>query len=102
MENEMVFKPQTFHGRETDISASQSNLASLLETKVATALARAADIDATEIAVTSVGSTIVLSGVVAYPEEIEIAGDIASRVVGITLIENRISLASSNDNLRVE
>jgi len=61
------------------------------------ALARAGDLDAADVAVTSVGSTIVLSGTVAFPEEVAIAEDIASRIPGVDAVDNQISVVSSGD-----
>ena len=67
--------------------------------RVAEALARAGDIDASNISVTSVGSQIVLQGTVSFPEEVAIAQDIASRVAGVSEVENLLATAS-NDNTR--
>jgi osmotically-inducible protein OsmY len=47
--------------------------------------------------VTSVaGGTIVLSGTVAFPEEVAIAEDIASRIAGVVTVDNQISVFSSD------
>jgi osmotically-inducible protein OsmY len=95
----MVFKPQTFHGQVPEIAPDDDNLSSLTEGRVAKALSRAADIDASEVAVTAMGETIVLSGTVAYPEEISIAGDIAGRVAGVANVDNRITIGSNDNTL---
>jgi osmotically-inducible protein OsmY len=96
----MVFKPQTFYGDTPETAADETNLSSLTEGRVAKTLARAADIDATNVAVTAVGETIVLSGTVAYPEEIAIAADIASRIAGVVAVDNRITIGSNDNTLR--
>ena len=95
----MVFKPQSFYGQDVNIANLEANPGAAVETRVAEALARAADLDAANISVTSVGSQIVLQGTVAFPEEVAIAGDIASRVAGVVEVENLVSTAS-NDNTR--
>jgi osmotically-inducible protein OsmY len=84
----MVFKPQTFHGQTPEIDKPAGFGG--VEAKVADALARAGDLDATEVGVTETDGEIVLDGVVLYPEEAEIAGDIASRVAGPTRVRNLI------------
>jgi osmotically-inducible protein OsmY len=94
----MVFKPQTFYGNEPSTVEPEQTPGAANETRVAEALARAADLDAADVSVTSVGGTVVLSGTVAFPEEIAIAEDIASRIAGVVAVENQISVAS-NDNL---
>jgi len=95
----MVFKPQSFYGQDVNIADLKANPDAAVETRVAEALARAADLDAANISVTAVGSQIVLQGTVAFPEEVAIAGDIASRVAGVVEVENLVSTAS-NDNTR--
>ncbi|MDB5526753.1 MAG: hypothetical protein JWM58_4516 [Rhizobium sp.] len=95
----MVFKPQTFYGADVSTVDMDANPGPAAETRVAEALARAGDLDATNITVTSVGTQIVLQGTVAFPEEVTIAEDIASRVAGVVSVENLVS-ASSNDNTR--
>lgn len=84
----MVFKPQTFHGDTPEID--QPAAGALTEARVADALARAADIDATQVGVTEADGVIVLDGVVLYPEEVAIAGDIAERMAGGAPVDNRI------------
>ena len=95
----MVFKPQTFYGEDVSTVDMEANPGAAAEARVAEALARAGDLDATNISVTSVGTQIVLQGTVAFPEEVVIAEDIASRVAGVVSVENLVS-ASSNDNTR--
>lgn len=96
----MVFKPQAFYGRHVNPVDLQANPTAAMETHVADALARAADIDASEVIVTAVGTTIVLDGTVTYPEEVAIAEDIASRIAGVVSVDNRLSAMISNDNAR--
>ncbi len=95
----MVFQPRKSYGTAADIADPQSNPQAnpqvAAESRVAEALARAADIDASDVSVTAVGDGIVLRGMVAFPEEVAIAGDIASRVAGVTAVENLISTASA-------
>jgi len=93
----MVFKPQTFYGNEPNTIEPEKTSEAAIETRVAEALARAGDLDAADVAVTSVGSTIVLSGTVAFPEEVAIAEDIASRIPGVDAVDNQISVVSSGD-----
>lgn len=88
----MVFKPQTFHGDTPEID-KPAGLAGA-EARVADALARAADLDATQVAVTEVDGALVLDGVVLYPEEVSIAGDIAERIGGGMPVRNRIRCQS--------
>lgn len=95
----MVFKPQTFYGEDVNTADLEANPGPAAETRVAEALARAADIDASNVSVTSVGTQIVLQGTVAFPEEVAIAEDIASRVAGVVTVDNLITTAS-NDNTR--
>lgn len=96
----MVFKPQAFNGRNVNPVDLEANPIMAMETRVADALARAADIDAAEVVVIAAGTAIVLKGTVTYPEEIEIAEDIASRVTGVASVDNRLSAVISNDNAR--
>jgi osmotically-inducible protein OsmY len=84
----MVFKPQTFHGDTPEIDKPDGGAQA--EARVADALARAADLDATQVAVTEVDGRIVLDGVVLYPEEVAIAGDIAERMSSGMPVDNRI------------
>src|SRR4051812_210676 len=93
----MVFKPQTFYGNEPNTIEPEKTSGAAIETRVAEALARAGDLDAADVAVTAVGNTIVLSGTVAFPEEVAIAEDIASRIPGIDAVDNQISVFSSGD-----
>ncbi|WP_137157593.1 BON domain-containing protein [Rhizobium sp. FKL33] len=83
----MVFKPQTFHGDTPEIDKSAGG--AQVEARVADALACAADLDATQVAVTEVDGAIVLDGIVLYPEEVVIAADIAARVGGLP-VQNRL------------
>lgn len=86
----MVFKPQTFYGEPASPEIDPHSDAAL-EARVAAALAQAGDIDATNVAVTAVGSRIVLSGTVALQTEAGIAEDIASRVSGVGGVENLLA-----------
>jgi osmotically-inducible protein OsmY len=95
----MVFKPQTFYGHEPSTVEPEQTSAAAIESKVAEALARAGDLDAADVSVTSVGDRIVLSGIVAYPEEVAIAEDIASRIDGVGAVENQIAVSSADDAL---
>lgn len=94
----MVFKPQTFYGNEPNTAELAPSPETAVETRVAEALARAGDLDAADVSVTSVDGAIVLSGTVAFPEEIAIAGDIASRVAGVAAVENLIAIATSDNS----
>ena len=90
----MVFKPRTFYGEESNTADLDVNPGPAAESRVADALARAADLDATNISVTSVGTQIVLQGTVAYPEEVAIAADITSRVAGVVSVENLLAVVN--------
>jgi osmotically-inducible protein OsmY len=94
----MVFKPQTFYGNESDIADVPDSPGAAVETRVADALARAADIDASNVSVTAVGEQIVLQGTVAFPEEVAIAGDIAARVAGVVVVENLITTVNNGNS----
>jgi osmotically-inducible protein OsmY len=96
---DMVFKPQTFYGNEPETMAPETTPPAAVETRVAEALARAGDLDAADVSVTSTGDTIVLNGTVAFPEEIAIAEDIASRIAGVAAVENHISIAGSSGSM---
>jgi osmotically-inducible protein OsmY len=96
----MVFKPQTFYGEEAPIVDVDVNPDPATETRVAEALARAADLDASNVSVTAIGSQIVLQGTVAYPEEAAIAEDIASRVAGVVDVENLIATVNAPESPR--
>jgi len=90
----MVFQPRKSYSDPADIADSHANPEAAVEDRVAAALARAADIDASDVSVTAVGAQIVLRGTVAFPEEVAIASDIASRVSGVTEVENLIFAAN--------
>ena len=92
----MVFKPQTFYGKEPDIAEVDVTPDAAVAARVDDALARAGDLEATNISVTAVGTRIVLQGTVAYPEEVAIAKDIASRVSGVASVENLLSAVNAN------
>lgn len=87
----MVFKPQTFHGEDENAFDAKANPGVADEARVADALARAGTLDASDISVTSVGSTVVLQGTVAFPQEIADAYEVASRVAGVTKVENLVT-----------
>jgi hypothetical protein len=87
---EMVFKPQTFHGNDI-FNLDEANPAIADERRVADALGRAGSLDASNVSVVAVGSTIVLQGTVALPEEVAEAGEIASHVAPSSHIENLIT-----------
>jgi osmotically-inducible protein OsmY len=93
----MVFKPQTFHGDDAATYDAKVNPTSADEARVADALARAGTLDASNISVTSVGSTVVLQGTVAFPQEIAEAHEVASRVAGITSVENLVTATHDNN-----
>jgi osmotically-inducible protein OsmY len=91
MEKYMVFKPQTFH--EVPPQSELDNPTdALLEAEVAGYLARAAQIDATRVSVTARGDTITLSGVVGSRFEADAAVETASRVAGVKMVDNRLSV----------
>lgn len=87
----MVFKEQTFHGREPEAEMEYANRATL-EIAVANALAIAGSIDAADVEVTTEGDEVVLSGSVGTVGEIERASAIAKTVEGVRTVHNRILL----------
>jgi osmotically-inducible protein OsmY len=95
----MVFKEQTFHGRQPEAEADYTNRATL-EAAVANALAVAGGIDASDVEVTAEGDEIVLSGHVGTVEEIERATVIARTVEGVHTVRNRILLVDPTVNVR--
>lgn len=95
----MVFKEQTFHGRQPEAEAEYANHATL-EAAVANALAIAGGIDAADVQVTAEGDEIVLSGIVGTVDEIERATVIARTVEGVHTVRNRILLAGPIVNVR--
>lgn len=90
----MVFKPQTFHGDDVTTFDAKANPGLAEEARVAEALARAGTLDASNVQVTSVGATVVLQGTVAFPYEISEATEVASRVPGVTMVENLLTATS--------
>ena len=91
----MVFKEPTFHGLEPEIEAEIANRASI-EAAVATALAIAGGIDASDVEVTMEEGQIVLTGTVGTVGEIERATVIARAVEGVNAVQNRILLGGSS------
>lgn len=85
----MVFKPATFFGEEPEIELENKNHATL-EIAVAEALAVSGGIDASDVHVTAGGGTIVLSGIVASPAEIDRAAAVAKAVPGVVSVTNQI------------
>ncbi|MBD9371808.1 BON domain-containing protein [Rhizobium sp. ARZ01] len=72
----MVFKPPTFNGEEYDPENPKNQAG--LEERVANALADAGNVDASDVQVTLVGHTIVLTGTVSTEEERREVTDIAA------------------------
>ncbi|QWW67480.1 BON domain-containing protein [Rhizobium sp. WYJ-E13] len=95
----MVFKEQTFHGRQPEAEAEYANRATL-EAAVANALAVAGGIDAADVEVTAEGDEIVLSGSVSTVDQIERATVIARTVEGVHTVRNRILLTGSTVDVR--
>ncbi|MBT9369121.1 BON domain-containing protein [Rhizobium sp. CSW-27] len=91
----MVFKPQTYHEREPTVDVQYPPQAAL-ETRVAAALASAGGLDATDLAVTAEGNTIVLTGSVLQTGEIERAAEVAMSVEGVTSVTNRLSASETS------
>jgi osmotically-inducible protein OsmY len=85
----MVLKPATFFGEAPQSEIDDKNH-STLEVKVADALASSGGIDASDVLVTTQGSTIVLSGMVAMAEEVDRAAEVAKAVPGVASVTNQI------------
>ncbi len=89
----MVFKPQTFHGEPP---AGEIDTTSL-ETRVADVLAVSEGVDATGITVAAIDSEVFLRGVVALPQEIDRAIEVALSVPGVGKVS--VNLEVTNPNL---
>lgn len=87
----MVLKPAMFFGEAPQSEIDDKNH-SILEVKVADALAGAGGIDASDVLVTTLGSTIVLSGMVAMAEEVDRAAEVAKAVPGVVSVTNQITV----------
>ncbi len=85
----MVFKPQTFHENAPEVDKALPPDAAL-ETNVATALAEAGGIDATDVTVTAEGSVIYLRGSVLRAGEVIRAEEVALSVPGVTATVNEL------------
>ena len=88
----MVFKPPTFHGKEFEPEDPRTRAG--LEQLVADALAEAGNVDATDVQVTLVDDTIVLTGTVLNEEERQAATVIAASFDRVKQVDNRIQLES--------
>jgi osmotically-inducible protein OsmY len=85
----MVVKPAEFFGEEPESERETRNHATV-EIGVADALAIDGGIDATDVQVTARGTTIVLSGIVATPGEVDRATEVARAVPGVDTVTNEI------------
>lgn len=90
----MVFKPQTFHEVPPQ-SEIDNPTDARLESDVAEALGRAGVVDASRVAVTVKGSTVILDGFVGSDPEIGAAGEVAARVEGINAVDNRLQVQAA-------
>ncbi|MBD9375470.1 BON domain-containing protein [Rhizobium sp. ARZ01] len=86
----MVFKPPTFHGEEFEPEDPRTRAG--LEERVANALAVAGNVDASDIQVTLVDETIVLTGTVLTEEERRAATAIAATFDGVKHVDCRIQV----------
>ncbi|MET0747403.1 MAG: BON domain-containing protein [Rhizobium sp.] len=87
----MVAKPATFFGEEPQVEVENRNHATV-EISVADALAIDGSMDAAGVQVTVKGTTIVLSGTVATPGEVERASEVARAVPGVETVTNQIQV----------
>lgn len=85
----MVSKPAAFFGELPESEIENKNHATL-EISVADALAISGGIDASDVHVTAKDSTIVLSGIVATPGEVDRAAEVAKAVPGVATVNNQI------------
>ncbi|MDQ0320553.1 osmotically-inducible protein OsmY [Pararhizobium capsulatum DSM 1112] len=85
----MVFKERTFYGREPEDLFPGEHAD--LETRVANCLTTVTGLDASDVTVVAKGNTIMLSGIVQTPEEIDRAAEAAESVPGVAEVINRIS-----------
>ncbi|WP_431320630.1 BON domain-containing protein [Rhizobium sp. YTU87027] len=88
----MVFKQPTFYGEPFEPETGADKDAAL-EEAVANALAVAGGIDAADVKVTLEDHTIVLTGMVATPAEIERATVVARAIAGTRPVRNDIEVA---------
>ena len=77
----MVFKERTFYGKDPEDYSPGDQVD--LETQVANCLTTVTGLDASDVTVVAEGNTILLSGVVQTPEEIDRAGEAAQSVAGV-------------------
>lgn len=92
----MVFKPQTFHDRPP-VAEFQDPTQATLEARVAEALARAASVDASQVAVTVVDGVVTLEGLVSASEEIDRVAEVALSVTGVATLQNRVTATGTGD-----
>lgn len=83
----MVFKHQKFYEAPPQIEVEFPGRAAL-EVAVSDALASSGGIDASDVTVTTSGTTITLSGAVLRQEEVDRAEEIALNVEGVTDVRN--------------
>ncbi len=88
----MVFKPPTFHGKEFEPENPRTRAG--LEEQVANALAEAGNVDATDVQVTLVKDTIVLTGTVLNDAERQAAIEIAASFDRVRQVDCRIRIES--------
>lgn len=92
----MVFKPQQFHDRPPQ-SEIQDPTQADLEARVAEALARAASVDASQVAVTVFEGAVTLDGFVSSTEEINRVGEVAMCVQGVATLRNCVQSIGTGD-----
>ncbi|MGE6739418.1 BON domain-containing protein [Allorhizobium pseudoryzae] len=83
----MVFKPQSFHEEEPVVEQEFPPDATL-ESRVASALASAGGLDATDVSVIAEGSVVTLRGTVLRAGEVVRAEEVALSVPGVSATVN--------------
>lgn len=83
----MVFKPQSFH-EEEPVVEQEFPPDAVLETNVASALASAGGLDATDVSVIVDGSVVTLRGTVLLAGEVVRAEEVALSVPGVSVTVN--------------
>lgn len=92
----MVFKPQQFHDRPP-LSEVQDPTQASLEARVSEALAQAASVDASQVAVTVSEGAVTLDGFVSSADEINRVGEIAMSVPGVATLRNCVQSLGTGD-----
>lgn len=88
----MVFKERTFYGESPEEVFPQDYAD--LETRVANCLTATDGLDASDVSVVAKGNTILLTGTVGTPEEVDRAQEASASIEGVDEVVNQIAVAA--------